>query len=86
MRLPTLNKHPNHRLYRHTLLVKVVDINNGLVKNFTIANDFVCHSDSSLVHVKYWLSNFCMTIFSLDKWALKNGDVERCGTYSLTKW
>jgi hypothetical protein len=35
-----------------TLLVKVVDINNGLMKNFTTANDFVRHSDSSLVHVK----------------------------------
>jgi hypothetical protein len=54
MRLPTLDELSNalivHR-YR-TLLVEVVDINDGLVKNFTAANDFVSHSGSSFVHVK----------------------------------
>ena len=54
MRLPTFDELSNALIVRRyrTLLVEVVDINNGLVKNFTAANDFVSHSGSSLVHVK----------------------------------
>jgi hypothetical protein len=38
-----------------TLLLEVIDIHGGRMKHFTIMDNFIRHSNSSLMHVECWV-------------------------------